>query len=160
MPHHPLPMEKGHHCVSVTTTASPSPTPTTPRIPTSLQQRGVLQATSRFPTGRLHQVNQLEHIQRRETLACTHACQKTSNGALLNELGWPTLEQRRYYHKLVMFYKMVSGSAPNYLKVLIQGEYLLHDMLQDLYIVCNYARLEPPATEDHSYQVLLKYGIC
>ena len=66
----------------------------------------------------LHQVNPLEHIQRRAALACTHVYQKNVQQSF-NELGWPTLQQRRYYHQLVMFCKMVSGSAPNYLHVLI-----------------------------------------
>ena len=67
----------------------------------------------------IHQVNQLEHIQLGAALVCTHAYQKTPNRASLNELGWPTLQQRRYDHKLVVFYKMDSGSVPNYLQVLI-----------------------------------------
>ena len=38
---------------------------------------------------------------------------------LYREAGWETLDQRRRKHKLILFYKMMYGLAPNYLNNLI-----------------------------------------
>lgn len=48
----------------------------------------------------------------------------SSRSLLYDELGWDTLEVRRKIHKLVLFYKIVYGLAPQYLVDLL-GQCLL-----------------------------------
>ena len=66
-----------------------------------------------------YQSTQLEKVQRRAAIACTKAYNRTSTEVLLGELSWPTLAQRRDYHKQVLFFKMVKGRVPNYLHTLL-----------------------------------------
>ena len=66
-----------------------------------------------------YQSTQLEKVQRRAAIACTKAYNRNSTDVLLGELSWPTLAQRRDYHKQVLFFKMVKGRVPNYLHTLL-----------------------------------------
>ena len=61
----------------------------------------------------------LESVQYEAARICTGALRHTDRFRLLAELGWETLAIRRKYYKLVLFYKMVNGTAPEYLSVLI-----------------------------------------
>ena len=61
------------------------------------------------------QSTRLEACQRRAAIACTRAYRRTSTDALLEELGWPKLEDRRTYSSQTLFYKIVHGLAPHYL---------------------------------------------
>ena len=45
----------------------------------------------------------------------TSATKLCSIEKLLSDLGWESLENRRNKHKLIIFYKIVNGIAPNYL---------------------------------------------
>ena len=40
----------------------------------------------------------------------------TGRQALLNELNWVTLQNRRFVHKLILFFKIVNNSTPLYLR--------------------------------------------
>ena len=44
----------------------------------------------------------LENLQRKAAIACTGAYVNTSHEKLLEELGWPTLGERRNYAQLIM----------------------------------------------------------
>ena len=44
---------------------------------------------------------------------------RTSHSKLLNELGWATLETRRTFYKMNMFYKMLNQCSPDYITRLI-----------------------------------------
>ena len=65
------------------------------------------------------QCGQLEKVQRKAAIACTRAYQKTSHASLLHELSLLTLQTRRKYHRLILYYKMVNGHMPTYLQDLI-----------------------------------------
>ena len=61
----------------------------------------------------------LESIQFEAAKICTGALRHTSRVKLLQELGWPTLANRRKYFKLVLFYKMHHKLTPSYLSDLL-----------------------------------------
>ena len=63
--------------------------------------------------------DQLEAVQRRAALACTRAFNRTSSKALLNELGWPSLESRRKYFRLVQLYRIKNNLTPEYLHTIL-----------------------------------------
>jgi hypothetical protein len=75
------------------------------------------------------QSNRLESVQRKAAVACTRAYNRTPTHALLDELGWETLKNRRKYNALVQLYKMNNGHSPVYLQSLLppnpgnQGRY-------------------------------------
>ena len=57
-------------------------------------------------------ISRLERVQKRA--ACFVMCdysRYSSVSAMITSLNWPTLEQRRNYLKLVMFYKIIRGFA-------------------------------------------------
>mgnify|MGYP002259906745 FL=1 len=61
----------------------------------------------------------LEAVQFEAARICTGALRHTPRLLLLSELGWQTLSDRRKYHKLVLFYKMVNKLTPRYLYDLV-----------------------------------------
>ena len=61
----------------------------------------------------------LESVQRRAAIACTRAYNRTSTKRLLEEVGWPTLENRRNYFSLLQLYKMIHGLSPKYLEYIL-----------------------------------------
>jgi hypothetical protein len=63
--------------------------------------------------------NMLENVQRKFALLCTGAYRHTSNNKLMQELGWETLQTRRKYHKLCLFYKIHNRLTPTYLNDLL-----------------------------------------
>jgi hypothetical protein len=62
----------------------------------------------------------LENIQRRAALIVSGAMRRTETSKLSKLLGWPSLENRRKFNKLVMFFKIVNNLTPMYLTVNIQ----------------------------------------
>ena len=64
----------------------------------------------------------LEKVQYSAALIITGAIKGTSREHLYKELGLESLSYRRWYHKLVFFYKIGKGLAPLYLQ-----SYLLPD---------------------------------
>ena len=57
----------------------------------------------------------LENIQRRAALICTGGMRRTESSKMLQLLNWPSLEDRRKYQKLLMFFKLANNMAPSYL---------------------------------------------
>ena len=60
--------------------------------------------------------SKLETIQYNAALAITGAIKGTSRQRLYNELGFESLKDRRWYHRLVLFFNIVQGNSPNYLR--------------------------------------------
>ena len=58
----------------------------------------------------------IETVQHNACLAITGAIRGTSMERLYTELGLKTLHDRRWYRKLVLFYKILFENAPTYLK--------------------------------------------
>ena len=54
---------------------------------------------------------------------CTRAYRRTSTDALLEELGWPKLEDRHTYSSQTQFYKIVHKLAPHNLHTLLPERY-------------------------------------
>ena len=54
-------------------------------------------------------LKKLESCQRRAAIAVIRAYRPTSTEALLDELGWPKLEDRRIHFSQILLYKMVNG---------------------------------------------------
>ena len=63
-----------------------------------------------------NQMEELESIQYSVALAATGAWQGTSREKLYEELGWESLNLRRWSRRLVMFYKVVNDMTPEYMK--------------------------------------------
>ena len=57
----------------------------------------------------------LENVQRRAALICTGAMRRTENNKIMQLLGWPSLENRRKFCKLVTIFKISKNLTPNYL---------------------------------------------
>ena len=55
----------------------------------------------------------LESIQYNACLATTGAIRRTSKEKLYQELGLESLQLRRWYRKLEMFYKIVTSRSPH-----------------------------------------------
>ena len=60
-------------------------------------------------------IDRLESIQYNAALAITGCIRGTSKYKLYNELGFESLEDRRWCRRLVLFYKIEKGFAPKYL---------------------------------------------
>ena len=63
--------------------------------------------------------DQLDKVQNEAARIVTGCTKLVSIVDLYREAGWETLGQRRRKHKLILFYKMMYGVAPNYLNNLI-----------------------------------------
>ena len=57
----------------------------------------------------------MEHVQYEAAKVVARAIKGTSAVALLNELAWENLSDRRKLHKLVYFYKITKCISPAYL---------------------------------------------
>ena len=64
-------------------------------------------------------MNRLESMQYNAALAITGAWRGTSREKLYQELGWESLSDRRWYRRLVLFFKVINGLAPTYLSSLL-----------------------------------------
>ena len=60
-------------------------------------------------------INKLEKVQYQACLVITGAFQGTSLQRLYRELGLECLQTRRWYRKMIFFYKILNGLAPKYL---------------------------------------------
>ena len=63
--------------------------------------------------------NKIESIQYNAALAITGAIKGTSRERLYQELGLESLCERRWYRRLVYFFKIVSGNSPDYLRSML-----------------------------------------
>ena len=61
-------------------------------------------------------MNDIERVQYRAALAITGACQGTNRNKLYDELGWESLCDRRWFRRLLQFYKIHNNMTPKYLK--------------------------------------------
>ena len=61
-------------------------------------------------------MERIERVQYQAALAITGAWKGTSLNKIYDELGWETLTDRRWFHRLVQFYKIRNGLTPQYLK--------------------------------------------
>lgn len=50
---------------------------------------------------------------------CSYRTRLVSIENLANELNWESLEKRRYYHRMILFYKIQNGLTPEYLSSII-----------------------------------------
>lgn len=62
---------------------------------------------------------ELEKVQYEAARIVTGATKLVSIEKLLKEVGWETLEKRRYNHRLILFYKMINNLVPSYLSELV-----------------------------------------
>ena len=63
--------------------------------------------------------DKIESVQYNAALAITGAIRGTSRDRLYQELGLESLSDRRWYHRLVHFFKIVKGFCPEYLTSLL-----------------------------------------
>ncbi len=61
----------------------------------------------------------LENVQRQAALSCLGAYRHTKHANLLKELGWQALVERRKYHRLIIWYKVVQNITPDYSRNLL-----------------------------------------
>ena len=64
-------------------------------------------------------MNQIERIQYQAALAVTGTWRGTNTDKIYEELGWESLSKRRWFRRLVQFFKIQNGLTPNYLKLLV-----------------------------------------
>ena len=76
-------------------------------------------------------MEKLESVQYAAALAVTGAWRETSREKLYNELGWESLDSRRWCRRLTLFYKITNNLTPNYTRdpipPLHQSEYSLRN---------------------------------
>ena len=73
--------------------------------------------------------NKIDAVQYNSALAITGSIRGTSRGKLHSELGLESLCERRLFHRLLFFYKIINGLAPAYLKNFVPGVILnLHNV--------------------------------
>ena len=65
-----------------------------------------------------YQMNALERTQYQAALAVAGAWKGTNRNKIYEELGWESLDQRRFFRRLTQFYKIMNNLTPDYLKVL------------------------------------------
>ena len=67
-----------------------------------------------------YEKQELDRIQTEAARIATGTTKLVSLTALYREICWETLQQRRYNHKLTLFYKMLNNITPLYLSSLVQ----------------------------------------
>ena len=55
-------------------------------------------------------------VQYQAALAVTGTWTETSTNVIYEELGWESLSNRRWFHRLVQFFKIQNGFTPAHLK--------------------------------------------
>ena len=61
-------------------------------------------------------MNLIEQVQYKAALLVSGCWQGTSRERLYQELGWESLSDRRWCRRMTMFYKILNGMAPSYLR--------------------------------------------
>ena len=61
-------------------------------------------------------MEQIERVQYHAALAVTGTWKGTKTDTIYEELGWESLNKRRWFRRLVQFYKIQNGLTPDYLK--------------------------------------------
>ena len=62
-------------------------------------------------------MEKLERVQYHAALAVTGTWKGTNREKIYDELGWEPLWKRRWFRRLVQFYKIQNDLTPNYLKI-------------------------------------------
>ena len=62
-------------------------------------------------------MNQIERVQYQAALAVTGTWKNTNTDKIYEELGWENLSKRRWFRRLVQFFKIQNGLTPDYLKI-------------------------------------------
>lgn len=88
----------------------------------------------------------LEKVQIEAARIITGLRVNSSRSILYSELGWETLQSRRDKHKLILFYKIIHGLAPQYLLDLIQPYFPTEHAyiilgLMAIFTLCHYVGL-------------------
>ncbi len=60
-------------------------------------------------------MERIERVQYQAALSVTGTWQGTNRNRLYDELGWESLNYRRWFRRLVLFYKIHNGQSPEYL---------------------------------------------
>ena len=63
-----------------------------------------------------YQMNAIERTQYQAALAVSGAWKGSNRHKIYEELGWETLDQRRFFRRLTQFYKIMNNLTPEYLK--------------------------------------------
>ena len=63
-----------------------------------------------------YQMNALEKTQYQAALAVSGAWKGTNRNKIYEELGWETLDLRRFFRRQTMFYKIIKNLTPDYLR--------------------------------------------
>ena len=66
-----------------------------------------------------YSMQSIESTQYQAALAVTGAREGSNTSKLCEELSWESLTSRRWYRRLIQFYKIVNDLAPSYLKDII-----------------------------------------
>ena len=74
--------------------------------------------------------DKIESAQFNAALAISRAIRGSSRERLYQELGLESLFKRQWYRRLLMFYKIVSGIAPNYLRTLLPTNYYIRTKIE------------------------------
>ena len=64
-------------------------------------------------------MNLLENVQKQAALIVAGCWQGTNISKLYKELGWESLSERRKFHRLTLYYKILNNKAPNYLSMFV-----------------------------------------
>ena len=64
-----------------------------------------------------YQMNALERTQYQAALAVSGTWKGTNRNKIYEELGWETLDHRRFFRRLTQFYKIIKNLTPEYLRV-------------------------------------------
>ena len=60
-------------------------------------------------------MNLIEQVQYKAALVVSGCWQGTNRQKLYDELGWESLSERRWSHRMTLFYKIINGMTPSYL---------------------------------------------
>ena len=86
-----------------------------------------------------YQMNALERTQYQAALAVSGTWKGTNRDKIYEELGWETLHHRRFFRRLIQFYKIMNNITPEYLKCSIppqQGHLFGHRSTNIIYPLC------------------------
>jgi len=67
-------------------------------------------------------MEKIERVQYQAALAITGCWQGSSKSKLYKQLGWESLSERRWAHRLCQIFKMTHGLTPSYLTKLLPTE--------------------------------------
>ena len=69
-----------------------------------------------YHNSQMYLMSMIEQVQYKSALVASGCWQGTSRLKLYDELGWESLSDRRWYRRLVYFYKIINNHTPEYLR--------------------------------------------